>query len=296
MSELAQPHVIYKSTSSKMKSRKRAELRHKIMVYALLTVLAALFMVPFVWMVSTSLKQEAGLFDIPPKWIPDPMQWSNYKLAVTAFPFVRYALNTLFLTAIAVIGTTISSAIVAYGFARIAWPGRNTWFVILLCTMMLPGQVTMIPVFILFKNLGWINTYLPLTIPYFFGGAFYIFLLRQFFLTIPRELSDAAKIDGSPEFMTFLNIFVPLSKPALATIAIFTFMGAWGDFLGPLIYLNDSNNFTLALGLRSFQMQYGTRWNVMMAASLLVMIPTLVLFFSFQRYFIEGITLTGVKG
>ena len=170
------------------------------------------------------------------------------------------------------------------------------WFVLLLATMMLPGQVTMIPMFVLFKELGWINTYLPLTVPYFFGGAFYIFLLRQFFLTIPRELSEAAKIDGCSEFFIYARIFLPLSKPALATLAIFTFMGTWNDFLGPLIYLNDKDLFTLALGLRSFQMQHGTRWNVMMAASIIVMMPTIILFFTCQRYFIEGITLTGIKG
>jgi multiple sugar transport system permease protein len=296
LSEYILPGTNNTSLKTSMKSKNRGERNFKMMIYAILVLLGILFMVPFIWMVSTSLKGEAGLFNFPPQWVPNPIQWSNFQDAVTSFPFVRYSLNTVFLSVISVIGTVISSSIVAYAFAKIDWPGRNTWFVILLCTMMLPGQVTMIPVFILFKNLGWIDTYLPLTIPYFFGGAFYIFLLRQFFLTIPRELSDAAKIDGSPEFNTFARIFLPLSKPALATIAIFTFMGTWGDFLGPLIYLNDSDKFTLALGLRSFQMQYGTRWNIMMAASILVMIPTLVLFFSFQRYFIEGITLTGVKG
>lgn len=267
-----------------------------LLVYGLLIVFGIAFIAPFLWMVSTSLKGNVGLFDIPPKWIPHPVEWDNYVSAVQSFPFLRYTLNTVFLTVVDMIGVLLSSSVVAYAFARLRWPGRNVWFVILLGTMMLPPQVTMIPVFIMFKQLGWINTYLPLTVPYFFGGAFYIFLLRQFFLTIPRDLSDAAKIDGCREFTIFWRIFLPLSKPALATVAIFSFMGTWNDFLGPLIYLDNPNLYTLALGLRSFQMQFGTRWNVMMAASIIVMMPTVLLFFFFQRYFIEGITLTGVKG
>ncbi|GIQ61858.1 hypothetical protein PACILC2_04260 [Paenibacillus cisolokensis] len=209
---------------------------------------------------------------------------------------MRYTVNTVWITLLSVIGALLSSSFIAYAFAKLKWPGRNIWFVVLLGTMMLPPQVTMIPLFLFFKQLGWIDTYLPLTVPYFFGSAFYIFLMRQFFMTIPKELSEAAKIDGSTEFYIWWRIFIPLSKPALATLAIFTFMMAWNDFLGPLIYLNDPDQFTLALGLRSFQQQYGTRWNVMMAASLIVMLPTLVMFFSFQKYFIEGVTLTGVKG
>jgi len=269
---------------------------HRILVYALLAAGSVLFLLPFLWMVSTSLKDEVGLFSIPPDWIPNTFKWSNYVAAVQSFPFLRYTLNTTFLTAVTMLGSVLSSSLVAYAFARLRFPGRTFWFVLLLATMMLPAQVTMIPMFVLFKELGWINTYLPLTVPFFFGGAFYIFLLRQFFLTIPRELSEAAKIDGCPEFFIYARIFLPLSKPALATLAIFTFMGTWNDFLGPLIYLNNDDLFTLALGLRSFQMQHGTRWNVMMAASIIVMLPTIVLFFTCQRYFIEGITLTGVKG
>lgn len=274
----------------------RSNMLYQLFVYILLFLGAALFMVPFVWMLSTSLKGEIGLFDLPPQWVPNPIHWDNYIKAVQSFPFLRYTWNTSFITAVVVIGGLLSSSVVAYAFARLRWPGRNIWFIILLSTMMLPPQVTMIPVFVLFRQLNWIDTYLPLTIPAFFGGAFFIFLMRQFFMTIPREMSEAAKIDGCPEFMIFLRIFIPLSKPALATLAIFSFMGTWNDFLGPLIYLNNPDKFTLALGLRTFQTQFGTRWNVMMAASILVMLPTLVLFFTCQRYFIEGITLTGVKG
>jgi ABC-type sugar transport system, permease component len=277
-------------------SLKTAEIMHKTLIYLTLVAGSALFVMPLVWMLSTSLKGDIGLFDLPPKWIPETFYWDNYKKAVQSFPFLRYTVNTVWITLLSVIGALLSSSFIAYAFAKLKWPGRNIWFVVLLGTMMLPPQVTMIPLFLFFKQLGWIDTYLPLTVPYFFGSAFYIFLMRQFFMTIPKELSEAAKIDGSTEFYIWWRIFIPLSKPALATLAIFTFMMAWNDFLGPLIYLNDPDQFTLALGLRSFQQQYGTRWNVMMAASLIVMLPTLVMFFSFQKYFIEGVTLTGVKG
>ncbi|GGD83171.1 carbohydrate ABC transporter permease [Paenibacillus nasutitermitis] len=275
---------------------KPGEVIHRFLVYGLLIIGSLIFILPLVWLLSTSLKGDMVLFDIPPKWIPDPFHWDNYKKAVQTFPFFRYTLNTVFITLMAMIGSLMSSSFIAYAFARLRWPGRDAWFIILLATMMLPSQVTMIPLFILFKELGWVNTYLPLIVPFFFGSAFYIFLVRQFFLTIPKEMSEAAKIDGCSEVYIWWRIFIPLSKPALATLGIFTFTLTWNDFLGPLIYLNNPQDFTLALGLRSFQQQFGTRWNVMMAASLLVMLPTIALFFSFQRYFIEGVTLTGVKG
>lgn len=265
-------------------------------IYVLLLSGSALFILPLMWMLSTSLKGDVGLFSLPPQWIPETIHWDNYIKAVQSFPFFRYTINTVLITVLSMIGTALSSALVAYAFAKLRWPGREIWFIVLLASMMLPPQVTMIPLFILYKELGWIDTYLPLVVPYFFGSAIYIFLLRQFFMTIPKELNEAARIDGCREFTIWWKIYLPLSKPALATVGIFTFMLTWNDFLGPLIYLNDPDSFTLALGLRSFQQQFGTRWNVMMAASLLVMLPTLALFFSFQRYFIEGIALTGVKG
>ena len=222
--------------------------------------------------------------------------WENYSKAVHTFPFARYTMNTVLITALSMVGALLSSSFISYAFARLRWPGRDAWFIVMLSTMMLPTQITMIPLFILFKELGWIDTYLPLIVPFFFGSAFYIFLMRQFFMTIPKELSEAAKIDGCSEVYIWWKIFMPLSKPALATLGIFTFTLTWNDFQGPLIYLNDPDQFTLALGLRGFQQQFGTRWNVMMAAATLIMLPTLILFFSFQKYFIEGVTLTGVKG
>ena len=268
----------------------------RFLVYFLLFLFGFIFIVPFVWMLSTSLKGEIGLFDIPPKWIPDPVQWTNYREAVTSFPFLKFTANTVFLSVVVMFGTIASSSLVAYAFAKLRWPGKHVWFVVMLSTIMLPAHVTMIPMFLIFKELRWIDTFLPLTVPAFFGSAFNIFLLRQFFLGIPKELSEAAKIDGCSHFGIFRIIFLPLSKPALATVAILTFMGTWNDFLHPLIYLNNPDKFTLALGLRSFMMQYNTRWNVMMAASVLVMLPTVILFFMFQRYFVEGIVLTGIKG
>ncbi|MBB6730589.1 carbohydrate ABC transporter permease [Cohnella zeiphila] len=271
-------------------------LLHRIVVYLLLLLGSAAFILPLLWLLSTSLKGDINLFAIPPEWVPHPVHWDNYKKAVQSFPFLRYTWNTVLITLLSMLGAMLSSSFVAYAFARLRWPGRDIWFVVLLATMMLPAQVTMIPLFILFKELGWVNTYLPLIVPFFFGSAFYIFLMRQFFMTIPKELSEAAKIDGCSEVYAWWRIFIPLSQPALATLGIFTFTLVWNDFQGPLIYLNDPHKFTLMLGLRGFQQQYGTRWNVMMAAALLVMLPTLALFFSFQRYFIEGVTLTGVKG
>ena len=269
---------------------------HQILVYSLLCLLGAIFLVPFFWMVSTSLKAESQIFVFPPKWIPDPVLWSNYPNAVSAIPFWTYAYNTIFITGFNILGVLISSSLVAYSFARLRWPGRNQLFVILLATMMLPGQVTMIPVFLLFKELGWVNTFLPLIVPAFFGNAFYIFLLRQFFLTIPVDLEDAARVDGCPRLLTYWHVILPLSKPALATVGVFTFMGTWNDFMGPLIYLSSENRKTLALGLQSFVWEHGAEWALLMAVSTMMLLPLLILFFLAQRYFIEGIALTGIKG
>ncbi len=247
-------------------------------------------------MVSTSLKGNADIFTLPPKWIPAVFQWENYVEAVNTFPFLRYTMNTALITVLSVVGGVFSSSLVAYAFAKLRWPGRDIWFILLITTMMLPPQITMVPLFVFYKELGWIDTYLPLIAPSFFGSAFYIFLMRQFFMSIPKELNEVAKIDGASEFYIWSRVYVPLSKPAMATCAIFIFMFTWNDFLGPLIYLTNPDSFTLQLGLRGFQQQYGTRWNVMMAASLLVALPSILLFFFFQRYFIKGAAVSGIKG
>mgnify|MGYP002350012224 FL=1 len=252
-------------------------------------------MFPFVWMIMTSLKSNQEM--IRSNFFPTEIHMENYKKALTVMPFGRYTINTLIITGINMIGTVLSSSLVAYAFARLRFKGRDIWFVVMLATMMLPGQVTQIPLFILYKKLGWLNTYLPLVAGSFFGGgAFNIFLLRQFFKTLPNELAEAARIDGCSEIKIFGSVMMPLCKPALATIAIFTFMGSWNDFFSPLIYLTDPKLYTIALGLRAFQGYSGVQWNLLMAASITTAIPTLVLFFCFQNYFVQGITLTGVKG
>jgi len=256
-------------------------------------------------MICTSLKPDWQIVQFPPRWIPEQLAWRNYKLAVssesTHFPL--WTRNTLIIAILAVIGTTFSSAVVAYGFARIRFPGRSALFTLMLSTMMIPFPVTMVPLFSIFVWLGkhtpiqWLGTTRPLWFPAWFGSAFSIFLLRQFFTTIPDELSEAARIDGCSEWGIFWRIILPLSRPALSVVALFTFMWAWRDFLGPLIFLQRPTQYTLSLGLQTFQSQHGsTPWNQLMAASVLVILPVLVLFFIAQKTFIEGIATTGMKG
>lgn len=260
-----------------------------------LTVTAALFLLPLLWMVSSSLKPEHQIFAMPPQFIPNPPRWENYIEALTYVPFGRYALNTLFIAAVTIIGHLFSCALIAYAFARLRAPGRDTLFLLVLATMMLPYPVTMVPVYMLFNALGWVNSYLPLVVPAFFGSPFYIFLLRQFFLNIPLELEDAASLDGANRLQILWYIILPLSKPALATVAIFTFQATWNDFLGPLIYLHDRSLYTVTLGLDFFRSTYDVNWAYLMAASLVTMLPVVIIFFAAQRYFIEGIAITGVK-
>ncbi len=267
-----------------------------LLFYTLLIFFAILFMFPLFWMISTSLKSSGEVFSIPPQWIPESLEWGNYVEAVNSFPFIRYAANSVFITVLSIFGGVFSSAYVAYGFAKLEWPGKNMWFTLMLATMMVPSQITMIPLFIFYSRLGWINTYYPFIIPSFLGSPFFIFLFRQFYLSLPNELNEAARIDGASEFQIWRKIYLPLSKPAMATTAIFLFMFTWNDFMGPLIYLHDKDLFTLQLGLRGFQQQYGTRWHVMMAASLLVAIPSIALFLSFQKYFVRGSSVSGIKG
>lgn len=265
-------------------------------VYVVLIALSISFLAPFALMVSTSLKIEERIFTEHIEWIPNPIRWQNYAEALQSFPFLLYLRNTLFVCALVVVGTVISSALPAYGFARLRWKGRDVMFLIMLATIMLPAQVTMLPVFVMFRTIGWTGTYLPLVVPPFFGSAFAIFLLRQFFLTIPQELSDAARIDGCSEWRIFWQIIVPLSVPALATVALFAFIGAWTDFINPLVYLTDENTYTLAVGLQTFVGRHSSEWNLLMAAATVVTLPLMVVFFFTQRLFIEGITLTGIKG
>lgn len=273
--------------------------------WLLLVALSVLFLVPFAWMLSTSLKDFQELAS--PRWIPERPTWDNYAKAFSYGSWGRWLLNTVIITVVSVVGAVLSTALVAYAFARLRWPGRDLLFAVVLGTMMLPGVVTMIPQYILFSKLpafgiqggaSWVNTFLPLTVPAFAGDAFYIFLLRQFLRTIPMELSEAAKIDGASELRTWWSVVLPLVGPALAYIAITKFQYTWEDFMGPLIYLQSEHNYTLQLGLRQFEAAAGgaPAWNWLMAASLVVMLPVIVVFVIFQRYFIEGVTLTGMGG
>ncbi|MFK3935932.1 carbohydrate ABC transporter permease [Alkalihalobacillus sp. NPDC078783] len=278
------------------KSYKKSRTIDRIMIYALLIGFSILFILPFIWLISTSLKTESQAITYPPSILPSPIDWGNYKEVFELVPFLRFYMNTIIVTGFTVLGTIISSSIVAYAFARIKGRGRNFWFVILLSTMMLPPQVTMIPVYLIFSNLGWVNTFLPLIVPAFFGNAFFIFLLRQFFKAIPKELEESAIIDGCSTFGVFWRIVVPLSKPALLTVGILSFMGSWNDFLTPLIYLNDTSKYTLALGIQLFNGQLNMQWGPMMAASTMVILPLVLIFFFAQKHFIEGIALSGIKG
>jgi multiple sugar transport system permease protein len=275
------------------------------LAWVVLAAVSTLFMIPFVWMVSTSLKDFGELFSS--RWIPERLAWENYAQAFSYGQWPRWALNTLTIALLSVVGTVLSTALVAYAFARLRWPGRDTLFALVLGTMMLPGIVTLIPQYVLFAKFpafgfqgsqNWINTFLPLVVPAFAGDAFYIFLLRQFMRTIPVDLSEAAKIDGASELRIWWSIIVPLVQPALAYIAITKFQYAWEDFMGPLIYLQRENLYTLQLGLRQFEAAAGgsPAWNWLMAASLVVMLPVIVIFVVFQRYFIEGVTLSGMGG
>jgi multiple sugar transport system permease protein len=276
--------------------KQRKVVARQIGSHAVLIALSLLFALPFVWLVSTSLKPTSQLFRLPPEWIPRPFTWSNYPQALTYIPFFLYLRNTLYIAVFNVIGTLISCSLAAYGFARIRWPGRNVFFFILIATLMIPYQVTLIPTFLIFRQIGWIGSFNALTWPSLTGSAFFIFLLRQFYLTIPQELSSAAKIDGASEFQIYWRIILPLSKPALASVALFTFNANWNDLLGPLIFLNDESHYTLALGLYGFLSRVRTEWGMLMAASTVMVVPIIVLFFLTQRTFIQGITLTGMKG
>jgi multiple sugar transport system permease protein len=276
----------------------------KAVTYAVLIALSCVSLVPLLWMVSTALKPIEETMVNPPQWIPTQMMWENFGKAVTydadklGFdPMVVYARNTLFVCLLSVLGTVMSNAVVAYSFARLKWPGRDLIFAITLATMMVPFPILMVPLFQQYTEFGWLGTFRPLWVASWFGSAFSIFLLRQFYRTIPFELSEAAKLDGCSEWGIFTQVILPLAKPALAVVALFSFMGTWNDFLGPLLYLQSQDMMTLAVGLRSFQSQAGgTAWNLLMAASTMVILPVVVLFFFTQKTFIQGIATTGLKG
>lgn len=279
-------------------SGRHIKLFNKSLTYIIVSLLAVVILVPFFWMVSTALQAEGDIFAWPPKWIPDPPQWQNFVEAWTAMAFNQFLFNTVFIVALGIIAELASTTIVAYGFARFRFPGSEIIFLVLLATMMLPFHVTLIPTFLIWQKFGLIGQFDPLVLRAWTAwGPFYIFLLRQFFMTLPRELDDAAEIDGSNFFQTFIHIMLPQVKPALLAVAIFAFRGYWNDFLGPLIYLNDMKLYTLNVGMYFFMggVNEAPQWNYLMAMSTIVALPVILLFFAAQRYFIEGITFTGIK-
>ncbi len=265
-------------------------------VYVLLAIGGVFVSIPFLWMLSTSVKTLGQTFIFPPIWFPQPAQFSNYPKVFDVLPFLRYFVNTVFITGLSVAGILFASSLAGFSFARLRWRGNSILFVIVLSTMMLPPQVTMIPKFILFRHLEWLDSYKPLIVPSLFGTGFQIFLFRQFFAAIPKEIDEAAHMDGCGFIRTYGRIILPLSGPAIITGFLFSFRYHWNDFLEPLIYINSHDKFTLALGLRLFQGEFSTNWPLLMAASTIAMLPVLLTFYFGQRYFIQGIVVSGVKG
>jgi multiple sugar transport system permease protein len=264
--------------------------------YVAVAAVGVALCLPFLWAVSTALKTPEQVFKVPMEWIPHPVVWTNFGKAWSSMPFTRFLLNSLQITLSSVVLTTFTASLTAYGFARLRFRGRELLFMVMLATMMVPGQVRLIPLYVLFRNLGWLDSYKPILVPTFFGaGAFYIFLLRQFFLTMPNDLGEAARIDGCSSLGIFWRIYLPLSKPALATVMIFTFLENWDDFFRPLIYITSREKYTLALAIAHFSSEYGTEYHLLMAISVLIMVPCLVLFFSAQKLFVEGIVMSGLK-
>ncbi|MCI0708686.1 MAG: carbohydrate ABC transporter permease [Chloroflexi bacterium] len=294
---------VYTEESGQLRARVVRHAAIGVIKYGLIITLTVSFIFPFFWMASSAMKDDAQVYTAPPVWIPNPAHPENFIGAWSLLDFNRFTVNTVFKYAIpAVIGTLLSSVVVAYGFSRINWPGRNILFAICLATLMIPSQVRLIPLFVIFKELGWVGTYLPLVVPTFFGNAFFIFLLRQFFLTIPTELSDAARVDGANEFVIMWRIVLPLAKPALTVVALFTLLNTWNDYFGPLIYVNQEAQYTLALGinrLRGALTEVGSQelgFPYLMAVSTIVTLPIMIAFFFAQKTFIEGVSLTGLKG
>lgn len=274
----------------------RVRRGQQVFAYVLLLGGAAVFLLPFLWMVSTSLKTTEGALTFPPEFFPTSFEWGNYVDGWTVLPFTRFLFNTVLITALAVLGTLVSCILPAYAFARLRARARGAMFGAMLATMMIPAEVTLVPQFLMFSEIGWVNTYLPLILPAWFGYAYYIFLLRQFFTTIPQELVDAARIDGASHLRILWSVVLPLSKPAVAAVAIFSFVSNWNNLLGPLIYLRSQESYTLALGLRLFQGEHATQYNQMMAVSIVTIMPIVILFFFAQKVFVRGITLTGITG
>jgi ABC-type sugar transport system, permease component len=278
-----------------MKALKKLDFE-KIILYVILAVIAVLFVLPIIYLLMGAFKESSELFREPFQWLPDRFQLDNFKKMFTNIPFFKYLRNTLIIVFFNVVGSLISCSLVAYGFSRLKWPGRDKVFVLVLVTMILPYQVTMVPLFLFFTRLGWIGTFLPLTVPAFFGNPFFIFLLRQFFIGIPRELTEAARIDGANEFRIYYGLILPMAKPVLITVAIFAFMRSWNDFIGPLVFLGSDDLYTLSLAASMLKSNYDPNWSVLMALAVIMILPVFIVFFMMQKYFIRGVAMSGIKG
>jgi multiple sugar transport system permease protein len=271
---------------------KRLSAVHKFAVYVVLAVLSALMLLPFVWMLLSSVKTNSQLFTTPISWWVWPLHLDNYARALDLIPFWTQLRNTAVISVLTVIGTILSSSFTAYGLAKVDWLGRRPLLGVLIITMLLPSVVTMVPTYVIFRDLGWVNTYLPLIVPSFLGTPYYIFLFRQFFLRIPESMSEAARVEGASELRIYASIIVPVSRPVIAAVAALTFVQAWTDYLGPLIYLNNQSQWTLSLGLTAFLTNYSVEWNYMMAASVVFTLPLVIVFFLSNKYIISGISFT----
>ncbi len=267
-----------------------------VVVHGLLILASLIMALPFIWMVLSSFKTQPEIFIFPPRLLPRVWRWQNYVEVTRAMPFGWFTFNSIKIAFLVVLGTILSASLAAYAFARMQFPGRETMFLIWIGCMMIPGQVTLIPQFVLFRSFGWLDTHLPLVVPSFFGNAFGTFLLRQFFMTIPMELEDAAVVDGASNFRIYWTIMMPLAMPAIATLAVFTFMGSWNNLLGPVIYLTTYKKMTLPVGLAFFRGQYGPQWPLLMAGATISVLPIVALYVFAQRYFVQGVVMSGLKG
>ena len=283
------------STAVVMKKKKSSAVLRRVLLYIVLILIAVIMVVPFLWMLSTSLKTQYDAVKIPPVWIPDPPQWENYVKLFTEQPMFQFMLNTIKIVFFVVLGQLFFSSLAAYSFARISFKGRNVVFFFYIATLMVPGQVTMIPTYLMFAKAGLTDNHLALILPAFFS-AFGVFLLRQFFMSLPRELEEAAEIDGCNPFMTYWRIMLPLVVPAMLTLGVFTLMNTWNDYMGPLIYLSSPEKYTMTLGIAYFKGVSTTQWNLVMAGSIVSVVPILIAYLCAQKYFIEGIAFSGVKG
>ena len=283
------------STAVVMKKKKSSAVLRRVLLYIVLILIAVIMVVPFLWMLSTSLKTQYDAVKIPPVWIPDPPQWENYVKLFTEQPMSQFMLNTIKIVFFVVLGQLFFSSLAAYSFARISFKGRNVVFFFYIATLMVPGQVTMIPTYLMFAKAGLTDNHLALILPAFFS-AFGVFLLRQFFMSLPRELEEAAEIDGCNPFMTYWRIMLPLVVPAMLTLGMFTLMNTWNDYMGLLIYLSSPEKYTMTLGIAYFKGVYTTQWNLVMAGSIVSVVPILIAYLCAQKYFIEGIAFSGVKG